>query len=191
MSSEPTMIGGSGEARPEHKRLSVEDVLLQHQIEQFLYEEAALLDDRRYGEWFALLADDIEYWMPVRSTRARGDEEHEFSKPGEGAFFDEDKALMAERIRKLDTRYAWSEDPPSRTRRVLSNVRILARLPGDEVSVTCNFLIYRSRLAREEDLWAGRREDILRKTSTAWQIARRRIYLDQVSLGSKNLSIFF
>lgn len=171
-------------------RWTVDDVLLQHEIEQFLFMEAALLDDRRFHEWFDLLADDLEYWMPVRSTTAKGDQESEFAKLGEGAFFDEDKGLMAERIRKLDTAYAWSEDPPSRTRRILSNIRV-EKLAGDSVSVNSNFLIYRSRLASEEDLWAGRRQDTLRKTDGGWRIARRHIFLDQVSLGSQNLSIFF
>ena len=184
-------MSASSEARSAHQSWSVEDVLFQHEIEQFLYEEAALLDSRRYHEWYALLADDLEYWMPVRSTRARGDEEQEFAKIGQGAFFDEDKGLMAERIRKLDTRYSWSEDPPSRTRRIISNVRIRDKRPGGEVDVSCNFLIYRSRLARDEDLWAGRREDTLRNAAGRWQIVRRHIFLDQVSLGSTNLSIFF
>ena len=49
---------------------SIEDVVLQHEIEQFLYREAALLDERRFHDWFALLADDLEYWMPLRTTRA-------------------------------------------------------------------------------------------------------------------------
>lgn len=169
----------------------LEQVLLQYEIEQFLYHEAALLDDRRFWEWFALLADDLEYWMPVRSTRSKGDESKEFAPIGGGAFFDEDKPLIAERLRKLDTGFSWAEDPPSRTRHYVSNVRIVSRASADEVRVANNFLVYRSRLAREEDLWAGWRDDVLRRTNGQWQIARRHIYIDQVSLNSKNLSIFF
>ena len=60
-------------------------VLLQYEVEQFLYHEAALLDDRRFHEWLELLTDDVEYWMPIRSTRARGDEANEFTKLGEAA----------------------------------------------------------------------------------------------------------
>jgi 3-phenylpropionate/cinnamic acid dioxygenase small subunit len=169
---------------------SLERLQLQHEIEQFLYTEAMLLDERRIDEWFELLADDLEYWMPVRTTRARGEEALEFAPFGGAAFFDDDKSSMAERVRKLHTGYAWSEDPPSRTRHCVSNVRILA-VDGDDVTIGCNFILYRSRLASDEDLWVGRREDALRRTDSGWSIRKRHIYLDHVSLTAKNLSIFF
>ena len=164
---------------------------LQHEIEQFLYSEADLLDRHQYHEWLDLLTDDLEYWMPIRSTRALGDEENEFSKIGEGAFFDDTKEYMEERVRKLDTGFSWAEDPPSRTRHFVSNVRLLARPADNEVVVACNFMLYRSRLAKDQDIWAGRREDTLRKVGGQWKLARRHIYLDHVVLESKNLSVFF
>jgi 3-phenylpropionate/cinnamic acid dioxygenase small subunit len=163
---------------------------LQYDVEQFLFHEAALLDDRRFEDWLNLLAGDLEYWMPVRSTRALGDEANEFAKPGESAFFDDDKASMEQRVRKLYTGFAWAEDPPSRTRHFVSNVRIDA-VDGEVVDVRCNFIVYRSRLAADEDLWVGRREDRLRRDRESFLIARRHLYLDHVSLSSKNLSIFF
>jgi 3-phenylpropionate/cinnamic acid dioxygenase small subunit len=166
-------------------------MLLQYEIEQFLYEEAALLDERRLWEWLDLLTDDIEYWMPIRSTRARGDESDEFTKLGEAAFFDENKAYLEERVRKLDTGFAWAEDPPSRTRHLVNNVRILGRPSASELLVTCNCVVYRTRLSTDEDLWVGRREDVLRHVGGAWKIARRHVFLDQVVLRSKNLSVFF
>jgi 3-phenylpropionate/cinnamic acid dioxygenase small subunit len=174
------------------KRAKLEDVLLQREIEQFFYDEAALLDSRKFHEWLTLLADDLEYWMPVRSTRQVGDEEFEFTKLGESALFDDNKEFIEERVRKLDTGYSWSEDPPSRSRHFVSNVRILEqRSKPEELDVSVNFFIYRSRLASDEDMWIGRREDTLRKVDGQWQISRRHIFLDQVSLGSKNLSVFF
>lgn len=163
---------------------------LQFEIEQFLFHEAELIDQRRFDDWLQLLADDLEYWMPVRSTRALGDEANEFAKPGESAFFDDDKASMEQRVRKLRTGYSWAEDPPSRTRHCVSNVRIES-LPDGLVEVRCNFMLYRSRLAADEDLWVGRREDRLRRNGESFLITRRHIYLDQVSLASKNLSVFF
>ncbi len=177
--------------KPQVKRNIPEDVLLQYEIEQFLYEEAALLDERRFHEWLDLLTDDLQYWMPVRTTRARGDEENEFAKLGEGAFFDDNKEQIKMRIRKLDTGFSWSEDPPSRTRHLVSNVRILEKHSGSELKVGCNFMIYRSRMANDEDLWVGRREDTLRKVGGAWKLAKRHIFLDQVSLHSNNLTVFF
>lgn len=170
--------------------LNLDPMRLQFEVEQFLFAEAALLDDRRIDDWLALLADDIEYWMPVRSTRQRGDEAHEFAAPGGPAFFDDDRKTMEMRVRKLHTGFAWAEDPPSRTRHYVSNVRILS-VDGAEVTVGVNFLLYRSRLASDEDLWAGKREDTLRRTDSGWLISKRHIFLDQVSLTAKNLSVFF
>jgi 3-phenylpropionate/cinnamic acid dioxygenase small subunit len=164
---------------------------LQYEIEQFLYREADILDRRRYRDWLELLTDDIEYWMPIRTTRSAGDEEQEFAKPGEGAFFDDKRHHLEERVKKLYTGFSWSEDPPSRTRHMVSNVRIIDRPSDSELFVECNFLIYRTRLARDEDIWVGRREDTLRRENGEWKIAKRHIFLDQVALGSKNLSIFF
>jgi 3-phenylpropionate/cinnamic acid dioxygenase small subunit len=188
------MVAGQGQTsagpRPELE-LTDEDFRLLQQIEQFLYREAALLDERRFREWLDLFTDDTEYWMPVRSTRQWSDEAHEFTQPGEAAFFDEDKELLAERVRKLYTGVAWSEDPPSRVRHFVSNVRLLERRGDAEFLVTCNFIVYRTRLAMDEDMWVGRREDTLRKVDGRWRIARRHIFIDQVSLTSKNLSVFF
>jgi len=171
----------------------LEAMLLEHEVAQFLYEEAALLDGRRYDVWLGLLDDDLDYWMPIRSTRSQSEQDLEFTQPGQGAFFDDDKSAMAARVAKLATGYSWAEDPPSRTRRLITNVRIAGHLPGEPLSlrVESNFIIYRSRLEREEDLWAGRREDTLRKVDGQWRIARRHIFLDHVSLLSNNLSIFF
>ena len=177
--------------RAELPAVGLEDVLLQHEIEQFLYAEAAVLDARRYEEWLTLFTDDLEYWMPVRSTRAAGDEENEFAKLGEGAFFDDDKASMEQRVRKVRTGFAWAEDPPSRTRHYVNNVRVLERLPNSELAVGCNFALFRSRLGNANDFWAGRREDTLRRSAGRLLIAKRHIFLDHVTLDSKNLSSFF
>jgi 3-phenylpropionate/cinnamic acid dioxygenase small subunit len=171
-------------------RVSNEDMALQYAIEQFLYHEAALLDERRFTEWLDLLDPELEYWMPVRSTRSLGDEEHEFTKLGEAAYFDEDKASMEQRVAKLATGFAWAEDPPSRTRHNVSNVRILGCGAG-LIRITCNFLLLRTRLANDNDLWSGRREDTLRPNEPGFTIVKRHLFIDHVSLDSKNLSSFF
>jgi 3-phenylpropionate/cinnamic acid dioxygenase small subunit len=167
-----------------------QDIALQYEIEQFLYLEAALLDDRRFSEWLELLDPELEYWMPVRSTRSLGDEALEFAKLGEGAFFDDDKSSMEQRVAKLSTGYAWAEDPPSRTRHNVSNVRVLDRNAG-LIRISCNFLMLRTRLANDNDLWSGRREDTLRPNDGSFTIVKRHLFVDHVSLDSKNLSSFF
>ena len=156
-----------------------------------LYDEANALDERRLRDWLDFFTDDATYWMPIRSTRSRTEAELEFTKPGEGAFFDEDRRLLEARVYKLETGSAWAEDPPSRTRHCVSNVRITAVHSAAEVTASCNFMVYRSRLDAEEDLWVGRRFDHLRKVDDRWKIVRREIYLDQTVLTSKNLSTLF
>jgi 3-phenylpropionate/cinnamic acid dioxygenase small subunit len=167
------------------------DPALAYEVEQFLYDEAALLDERRFHEWIELFTEDAHYWMPIRSTRARGQEDLELTAEHENSYFDEDRSMLEQRVAKLDTGWSWAEDPPSRTRHLVSNVRLRPREDPDELTVLCNFVVYRSRLAVDEDLWVGRREDVLRRIDGGWKIARRHIYLDQTVLQSKNLSSFF
>lgn len=73
---------------------------LQFEVEQWLYAEAALLDERRYDEWLGLLADDIHYWMPLRRTTTARETANEFTQPGDMAFFDDDLAMLKMRVQK-------------------------------------------------------------------------------------------
>jgi 3-phenylpropionate/cinnamic acid dioxygenase small subunit len=165
---------------------------LQQEIEQFLYLEARILDDRDYHRWYDLLTDDIHYFMPTRYNRLRRESAGEFSAPDEAAFFDEDKASIAMRIRRLDTGFAWAEDPPSRTRHIVSNVVIRPAAFG-EYEIDCYFIVYRSRLEREVEIFVGMRHDRIRRAANdaGFQIARRTIILDQTTLLARNLSFFF
>ena len=173
---------------------TVADRQLQYDVEQFLYYEAAVLDQRKYHEWMDLLADDIHYWAPLmRTVLMKNTRELEWGKPGEQSYFDDDKTMIKQRVAKLDTGFSWSEDPPSRTRHVVNNVRIreVNETPqGQELLVDLYFLVYRSRLSADIDFWVGRREDTLRRTDSGWKIAKRHIFLDQVVLQSKNISSF-
>lgn len=172
-------------------RLDVaERVQLQFEVEQFLYEEAALLDARRYRDWLGLLADDIHYWMPIRRTVTLADIEREFTKQGDMAFFDDDRELLEMRVRKLEAGSAWSEDPPSRSRHFVTNVRITG-VEGDEITVDVCFHLYRTRLETEVDSWIGRRTDVLRRHGASFRLARRHLFLDQTLIRSTNMSTIF
>lgn len=163
---------------------------LQHEIEQFLYTEAKLLDDRKFEQWYELLAEDLRYFMPLRSNPDTDGEE--YSRDDESAYFDDDKAYIGVRIKRLMTGRAWAEEPPSRTRHMVSNVR--ARRTGEgQYEVDSVFYVYRSRLERQVDEYVGGRHDVLRKTDSGygWEIARRTIHLDQATLATSNISIFF
>ena len=167
-----------------------ERMLLTFEVEQFLYREASLLDERRLDDWLALCTDDIHYWMPIRRTTTAKEIDNEFTKPGGMAYFDDDKKTLGMRVQRLKVGRAWAEDPPSRTRHVVTNVRILG-IDGNDLSVASNFMLYRTRLNSEEDSWIGRREDVLRRDNGALKLARRHIYLDQTVILAQNMSNLF
>lgn len=163
---------------------------LQFEVEHFYYHEAMLLDDRRFEDWVQLFSADTHYFMPIRRTRTRRELDKEFTQPGEMAFFDDDKTVLEGRVKKLLSGTAWAEDPPSRTRHIITNV-LVTDDRGDELDVRSNFLLYRTRLKSEELSWIGSRKDILRRHDDTFLIARRHIYLEQTILLSQNLSNFF
>src|SRR5262249_28797788 len=165
--------------------------LLKQEIEDFLYREADLLDERHYDEWLALLADDVRYWMPMRRNVKVDDLEREFTREGRDiSWFDEGKDTLTRRVRQIQTGIHWAEEPVSRTSHLISNIQLVevtqsAEEPA-EVSVRCRFLVYRNRVETETDILVGKREDLLRRVAGDWQIARRKILLDQNVLLSKN-----
>lgn len=167
-----------------------ERMLLKFEAEEFLYHEADLLDSRRFDEWLNLLADDIHYWMPLRRTTQAKEVEKEFTVPGGMALFDDDKTILTMRIQRLAIGRAWAEDPPSRTRRLISNLRIDS-IDEDELTVRSNFKLYRTRLNSEEDSWIGRREDTLRRSEGGFLLCRRHLFLEQTVILSQNLSSLF
>jgi biphenyl 2,3-dioxygenase beta subunit len=167
-----------------------ERAALQYSVEQFLYAEAALLDARKYREWLTLVAEDIHYWMPIRRTVTRNDLEFEFTKPGSMAYFDDDHELLEMRVKKLEASSAWSEDPPSRSRHFVSNVRVLG-VEGDQITIDVCFHVYRTRLNTEVDSWVGRRTDVLRRSGASFKLLKRHIFLDQTVIASKNMSTIF
>lgn len=162
----------------------------QYDVEQFYYHESALLDSHSYEEWVELFTEDIHYFMPIRRTVSRREMHKQFTKPGEMAFFDDDIEILRARVRKLASGTAWAEDPPSRTRHIVTNVRITDE-DDEEMTVHSAFMLYRTRLKSEEDTWIGSRVDTLRRVSGNLKIAKRSIYLEQTLLLSRNLSNFF
>jgi 3-phenylpropionate/cinnamic acid dioxygenase small subunit len=162
----------------------------QYQVEKFYNDEAALLDTHDLEHWVQLFSDDTHYFMPIRRTRLRRELDKEFTKPGEMAYFDDDKIGLTLRWQKFATGAAWAEDPPSRTRHLITNVRITDDR-GDELDVESYFHVYRTRLKSEVDTWVGSRKDVLRRHEGSFLIANRLVLLDQTVLLSRNLSTMF
>lgn len=171
--------------------VTLEHLLLVREIEEFLYHEADLLDNRQFEAWLDLLTDDIRYWMPMRRNVKFDDQESENTRELQDMnWFDEGKETLTQRVRQILTGVHWAEEPLSRVSHMVSNVRLLQATP-EEVQVRCRFLIYRNRQQDETDLFVGKREDTLRKVDGAWKIARRKVILDQNVLLAKNLTVFF
>jgi 3-phenylpropionate/cinnamic acid dioxygenase small subunit len=171
-------------------------LLLKQQIEDFLYREAELLDERRYEDWLALVAADVRYWMPMRRNVKVGESEREFTRADHDInWFDEGKETLERRVRQIITGIHWAEEPVSRITHMVSNVQVLEATPSAaepaEVATKCRFLIYRNRVETETDILVGKREDRLRRVGEGWQLARRKIILDQNVLMTKNLTFFF
>jgi 3-phenylpropionate/cinnamic acid dioxygenase small subunit len=171
--------------------VTLEHLLLVRQIEEFLYHEADLLDDRQFEAWLDLLTDDIRYWMPMRRNVKFDDQESENTRELQDMnWFDEGKETLTQRVRQILTGVHWAEEPLSRVSHMVSNVRLLQATP-EAVQVKCRFLIYRNRQQDETDFFVGKREDTLRKIDGEWKIARRKVILDQSVLLAKNLTVFF
>ena len=179
------------------------DADLIRSVEQFLYREARLLDERRFHDWLGLFTDDVHYWMTARGNRyprsskalasldndRRADEDPNSTE--EFALFDEDIRTLTARVARLDTGMAWAEDPPSHTCHLISNIAVLEGGRDTQVTVHSNFILYRTRGESEQDFYVGRRQDILRWSGGDWRIAYRKILLPQHVLSAKNASNFF
>jgi 3-phenylpropionate/cinnamic acid dioxygenase small subunit len=156
---------------------------------EFVWDEAAMLDRDDLAGWRDLLADDLVYTMPVRVTRGRGDGD-EFHP--EMMHFDEDRASIGFRIKRVLETRAWSEDPPSRVRRIVTGVQVFeTEVPG-EFDVSSSLLLLRTQDDDfRPDLVTGERHDLLRRDDTGRiTLAARRILLDQSTVGTPNLAVF-
>jgi 3-phenylpropionate/cinnamic acid dioxygenase small subunit len=170
---------------------------LKADVEDFYYHEADLLDDRRFRDWLALLADDVSYFMPIRRNVKFGQHAaRENTKRGEGiSWFDEDKWTLTKRVDQILTGVHYAEEPLSRITHMVSNVQIKGARPeideARELDVTSRFLVYQNRVEYETYIFVGRRNDTLRLTDSGWKIARREILLEQNILLAKTLTTFF
>jgi len=132
----------------------------------------------------------------MRRNVPHDEPEREFTRAGiDVNWFDEGKDTLTRRVKQILTGIHWAEEPPSRICHMISNVQVLAATPGgaspSEVTVKSRFLVYRNRVETETDFLVGKREDLLRRVNGGWQIARRKIVLDQNVLLAKNLTVFF
>lgn len=160
--------------------------LLERRVERFLYEEADLLDQREQKAWLSLLDEDIEYKAPLRITREHIN--NSFSRSA--YYYDEDYGSLEARIERFESEYAWSERPPSRTRRFVTNVRASERDDGTVEAKSYLLLYYGQGDTESYTFLAGRREDVLRPDDETFSIAKRHVFLDHAVPKIDKISVF-
>jgi p-cumate 2,3-dioxygenase beta subunit len=152
------------------------DTVSRAQIEDFLYAEADLLDNWKLDEWLTLLTDDAAYYVPPND---RPDADHRFSL----FTIADDIVRLRERVIRLKDPNCHAEYPPSRTRRLITNVRITG-VGGDAIAAAANFVVYRYRRGEPVREFVGHYRYRLRRVGGALKIAERRAILDAHELGA-------
>lgn len=158
---------------------------LKRELEDWLYVEAEVLDAHDYERWLAMLAEDVEYVVPVAWVGGSSTASEMYAQK-------DDRVSLTLRVDRLKTGMAWAEDPPSRTRHLVTNVRVSATEDPGTVRVKSNVLLVRNRDQDfRSEVLSGAREDLWRRSDRAWLLARRVIRVDQAVLGARNLAIYF
>lgn len=155
-------------------------------VEDFLFHEAALLDAWQLDDWLALLCDDCSYRVPSNDAPD--------AQPQQALFMiADDIHRIRERVVRLKDRNAHAEFPHSRTRRLISNVRIAGRSLADGVEslrVHANFIVYRHRRDADVRCYVGCYRYLLRGGAEGLRIAEREAVLDAMELGAMGLVSF-
>lgn len=140
------------------------------EVEAFLFHEARLQDEHRYTEWEALWTDDALYWVPA-SDGADAD--------SHVSVIYDNRNRIATRIRQLTSGHRYAQAPPSRLRRIVSNVECAARA-DDECDAAANFLIHELRRG-SGTLWSGRTEYRLRRVDGELRLVSKKVLLTNAS----------
>lgn len=145
-------------------------------VEDFLYHEAALLDEWRLNEWEELLTDDAAYYVPPNDQPDADHRDCLFT-------IADDRERIRQRVIRLMDPACHAEFPHSRTRRLINNVRIIKR-SGDEITITANFVCYRFRRHERIREYVGAYRYRLKCLAGSFKIKERRVIVDAHELGS-------
>ena len=136
-------------------------------VESFLYREARLMDENAYAEWLALWADDALYWVPATDD--------DIDPATHVSTIYDNRARLEARIRRLSSGNAFSQDPKSRMRRVISNIEIEEGANG-EITAYSNFVLAELRRGKQ-DVFAGRTIHKLRTDGDTFKIFYKKVML--------------
>jgi p-cumate 2,3-dioxygenase beta subunit len=145
---------------------------LREVVEDFLYQEAALLDEWRLDEWLTLFTAHGRYVVPTTDL-PDGDPKKDL------VFIDDDMVRLRARVERLKSRHGHREYPWSRTRRFITNVRI--KVEGHDMFVTSSFLVYRFRMG-DTSPYVGWYEHRLKQLDGGLEIHLKRAVLDMEAL---------
>lgn len=162
-------------------------------LRDFLYEEARLLDTQDPKAWLSLMAVDIHYYMPSQPAHHR---RYRPKSPAQNnlALYDDNLEMLQRRVARMVHPTAWSEDPPTRAVRQVTNIEAFesgSDAPQKSWTVFSSLAIYRSRNEADHDLIFARRQDLVRLQPEGLRLVKRNITLSQNTLLSKNLNVFF
>jgi p-cumate 2,3-dioxygenase beta subunit len=156
--------------------IAAPNVVTRAEVEDFLYHEAALLDEWKLKEWEALLTDDATYYVPP-NDQLEGDHRSTLFLVAD------DRERIRQRIIRINDPNCHAEYPRSRTRRMISNVRILG-VDGELVTIAANFVCYRYRRYERIREYVGAYRHILRRSGDSFRIKERRVLIDAHELGT-------
>lgn len=145
-------------------------------VEDFLYAEAAALDDWRLDDWLAMLTDDARYNVPPNDAKDGSSTDTLF-------IIADDIDRIRARVKRLKSPSAHAESPRSRTRRNISNVRIIEET-HDALKVAANFTVHRFRRGERISVYVGTYDYTLRLAPKGFKIAKRVAKIDSMELGS-------
>ena len=138
-------------------------------FEAFLFEEARLVDTRRFRDWMALFAEDGTYWVPATAGQQ--------SPFNQVSLFYDDRELMKTRVERLEHPRIHVQTPPSRTAHLVGNVLVeqADEAKGEYVVGSTVIMVeYRDEVQR---LFAGRQRHRLRRDGAGLRIVEKRVDL--------------
>ena len=166
------------------------DTGMHTRLSAFLMEESAALDERRYDDWLALLAEDFVYEVPVPLSR----EDPALPQYADGLYLaHESKSFLAMRFARVGSDYAWAERPAAFVRHFVSNVRVLdgGAEEGGRWTVASNVLVTRSRLPEPTALSSAGRRDVVVETGAGLRLQQRVVFLDSELPNDSQTSVIY
>ncbi len=170
-------------------------------VEQFYFREARLLDDRKYEQWFTLVTDDVRYRIPMRHSpmldnKKRETEEYlstenDISQGLAPPHRDEGYLNLYIRVMRSFKMNSWSDNPPIRTRRFITNVEVQPGSESNSSKVYSNLMLSYSRHRDDNYTYTAQRCDVLRIVDGQFRIAERTVLIDWNVVMAPSLGLFF